>query len=281
MDDRLSGRISLEQASDLLRKQWERGMPDLAAVAEMITPSNLESTLAIVLVHAQLRLQSGQDYDVEYYLNCFPQLASQRSLLTARLAETRTIAEAQVPDSAPSSFEMFSARSVAATDFYDSSKRKTAGEQAAKRTGPRSARNRSRESLPQTIGNFEIESYLGEGTFGVVLLGRDKRLGRMVAIKVKDSGGDRSLSDDFLHEARSICRLDHPNIVRLLQADETEEGVGYLSMNSSMAKCSMHELRRAITPSTKQFVGSHPSPRRSTTLIAAVSFTAMSRRGTL
>jgi len=83
---------------------------------------------------------------------------------------------------------------------------------------------------PQRVGKYTIVRPLGAGGFGVVYQAYDEQLDRTVAIKVRHGGADAQcgLSDDLLHEARSIAQLDHPNIVRLLEAGETPEGVGYV-----------------------------------------------------
>jgi serine/threonine protein kinase len=86
-----------------------------------------------------------------------------------------------------------------------------------------------RRELPKILGKYRIVRLLGEGAFGRVFLGEDDRIGRQAAIKLCEIG-DKSngLAEGFLHEAKSIARLSHPNIVGLLQADETEDGTGYL-----------------------------------------------------
>lgn len=70
---------------------------------------------------------------------------------------------------------------------------------------------------------FKFAEVLGEGGFGVVALCQDTVLNRPVAIKVAktDSVVHRDL---FLREARAICSLRHPHIVRVydIAADEKQ-----------------------------------------------------------
>lgn len=75
-------------------------------------------------------------------------------------------------------------------------------------------------TLPQRIADFEIVRRLGEGTYGVVYLGRDSLLRRDVAIKVPRP--EVLLSDDlrerFLREGKAVASLSHPNIVPVFEA---------------------------------------------------------------
>jgi serine/threonine protein kinase len=81
------------------------------------------------------------------------------------------------------------------------------------------------------VGRFEILGELGRGTFGVVLLARDPALGCERALKIPTA---LTMSDDrarakFLVEARLAASIDHPHVVRVLEADEWE-GLCYLVM---------------------------------------------------
>src|SRR5262245_315844 len=69
------------------------------------------------------------------------------------------------------------------------------------------------------VGQYEIIRPLGRGGMGAVLLARDTRLGRLVALKLLvDRSGN--LSERFLHEARATARLRHENIVVIHEIGE-------------------------------------------------------------
>ncbi len=68
----------------------------------------------------------------------------------------------------------------------------------------------------QQIGNYRLERLLGSGGFADVYLGKQVYLDSLAAIKLLKtnlSGGD---IEDFRSEARTLVRLIHPHIVRIL-----------------------------------------------------------------
>jgi serine/threonine-protein kinase len=86
-----------------------------------------------------------------------------------------------------------------------------------------------------TLGRYEIEKELGRGAMGVVYLGRDPKINRMVAIKTmmledgSDGGSVKDVKERFFREAESAGTLNHPNIVRIFDAGEENE-VAYIAM---------------------------------------------------
>lgn len=83
-----------------------------------------------------------------------------------------------------------------------------------------------RTEEPQVIaGRYEIVRMLGSGGMGRVYLGRDRMLGRSVAIKsLHDfSGRDRIVIERLRREASVTSRLEHPHIVRCYDIVETSD----------------------------------------------------------
>ncbi len=70
--------------------------------------------------------------------------------------------------------------------------------------------------IGQQLGNYQLTRLLGEGSFAQVYLGEHIYLGTQAAIKVLNPKMANDL-DWFRTEARTIARLVHPNIVRVLE----------------------------------------------------------------
>jgi hypothetical protein len=68
----------------------------------------------------------------------------------------------------------------------------------------------------QRLGNYQLIRFLGEGGFAEVYLGEHIHLGSRAAIKVLHGQLTRDDLETFRREARTIVRLIHPHIVRIL-----------------------------------------------------------------
>ncbi|WP_277057244.1 CHASE2 domain-containing serine/threonine-protein kinase [Trichlorobacter lovleyi] len=85
-----------------------------------------------------------------------------------------------------------------------------------------------------TIGRYEIQKELGRGAMGVVYLGKDPKINRLVAIKtVRFEEVDPDLLEEtkkrFFREAEAAGTLNHPNIVTIYDVGE-EEDLAYVAM---------------------------------------------------
>ncbi|MDX8399614.1 MAG: serine/threonine-protein kinase [Gallionellaceae bacterium] len=85
------------------------------------------------------------------------------------------------------------------------------------------------------LGRYEIQSELGKGAMGVVYLGKDPKIGRVVAIKTMALSQEfepdelEDVKARFFREAESAGRLNHPNIVTMYDAGE-EHDLAYIAM---------------------------------------------------
>ena len=81
-------------------------------------------------------------------------------------------------------------------------------------------------------GRFRMDAAIASGSFGIVYRARQLTVDRDVAVKVIRAGVD-PFSDDgrlFVHEIRAVARIDHPNVVRVHQADVTADGRLFFAM---------------------------------------------------
>ena len=81
------------------------------------------------------------------------------------------------------------------------------------------------------FGHYQIHALLGAGGMGEVYRATDTRLGREIALKIlpSDVAADHERMARFHREARAAAALNHPNIVTLFSAEESD-GVHFLTM---------------------------------------------------
>ncbi len=71
-----------------------------------------------------------------------------------------------------------------------------------------------RDDAPDVLGRYLLRRTLGAGGMGVVYEAFDPELDRAVALKVlRPELGSQALQERLVHEARSLARLSHPNVV--------------------------------------------------------------------
>lgn len=80
--------------------------------------------------------------------------------------------------------------------------------------------------IPEIAGEYELVSELGRGGTAVVYLARDRELGRDVAIKLIRPSyvQDEEALARLVREARTVGKLQHPNIVMLLGTRRLADG---------------------------------------------------------
>ena len=99
------------------------------------------------------------------------------------------------------------------------------------------------------LGRYQVEKELGKGAMGVVYLGRDPKISRVVAIKTLALAEEfepeelDEVKSRFFREAETAGRLSHPNIVTIYDAGE-EHDLAYIAMEFLKG----HDLVRYTKP---------------------------------
>src|SRR5512146_3015304 len=100
-------------------------------------------------------------------------------------------------------------------------------------TAPRGPSDEAPETcgVPERLGHYRLLERIGAGGMGVVYRAHDEHLDRDVAVKVLPPGtiNDESARKRFRKEARSLSKLNHPNIATVHDFD-SHEGIDHLVM---------------------------------------------------
>jgi tetratricopeptide (TPR) repeat protein len=87
-------------------------------------------------------------------------------------------------------------------------------------------------ALLEQDGRYQVDREIGRGGMGVVLRGRDLRLGRDLAFKVlrQELRGQKVIEQRFVREAQVCSQLQHPGIVPVYETGYLADGLPYFTM---------------------------------------------------
>jgi WD40 repeat protein len=197
----------IDDIADGFEAAWKKGSPPsirslLGTVHEPGRPFLLRE---LVLIDLEYRRRAGERRRLEDYLKEFPDLGgpdgSLPDGLVLKALAIRDRYDGAGPPPAPE----------ASGGFVGSSCRDPSGKPSAFPS------DSPAESLPRTLGRFQLLELLGTGSFGAVYKARDAELCRTVAVKLPRPGYFHrpELRERFLREARSAAQLSHPHIVKV------------------------------------------------------------------
>jgi serine/threonine protein kinase len=109
------------------------------------------------------------------------------------------------------------------------------------------------------IDRYELQELIGEGGMGAVYRAIDSQLGRMVALKTVVShrtgeGLTDELRQRFMHEALAASKVDHRNVVQVIDFGVAEDGTPYLVMEYLRGRDLGVLLKKAKTPLPIEYV---------------------------
>jgi len=93
-------------------------------------------------------------------------------------------------------------------------------------------------------GDFLLTCSVGHGAIGTVYEAEQISLGKRVVLKVLHPHllGDRTFPARFHHEAKAASRLNHPNIISVIDFGQSEDGLLYIAMEYVAGKDLAHLL---------------------------------------
>ena len=99
-------------------------------------------------------------------------------------------------------------------------------------SGPADEDRKLAVAADQRIGRYRLLEQIGEGGFGVVYMAEQlDPIQRRVALKVIKAGMDtKQVIARFEAERQALALMDHPNIAKVLDAGETDNGRPYFVM---------------------------------------------------
>jgi serine/threonine-protein kinase len=110
----------------------------------------------------------------------------------------------------------------------------------------------SRQLEPGTVirGKYRIERQLGRGGMGTVYLAEHILLGRQRALKFISSelSQDATFLRRFRREAQAATQLQHPNVVQVVDLDQSEDGSPYMAMEYVEGPDLRHALAAGALP---------------------------------
>jgi tRNA A-37 threonylcarbamoyl transferase component Bud32 len=114
------------------------------------------------------------------------------------------------------------------------------------------------EDLAPRFPNLKVLELLGQGGMGAVYKARQRKLDRLVALKIlsSDAAQGPSFAERFTREARALARLSHPNIVTIHDFGDAD-GVYYFVMEY-VDGANLREVLQAGTLSPRESLGVVP-----------------------
>ena len=217
-------------------------MSDFPATTGQARPALQSDRIDQVCDQFEAAVRAGRQPRIEEFLNRNPDLDRDALLqeliaLEVELLGSNESSVALETNRAPFSFkgyyERFPEATPALNDLQKDFKQKSSSSDLAGAPDGCDANADTAEPADRArrqIKQFELQSILGHGGFGIVWRAKDKRLQRDVAIKVprpdRLAPSDRTL---FLREARAAAKLHHPHIIAIHEVGEYESQIYIVS----------------------------------------------------
>ncbi len=195
---------TVENQVEAFELAWERGeRPPMQDFLLDPDPTDGQLLVELVLVEMERRLRRGETPSADEYLAQYFELARSADIEHALRSLEQEFASASVRETVAGTTTVH-----AALPTPPDAKLRTAS------CGP------DRTKPAATFAHFDLLEQLGTGGFGVVWKSRDRRLNRIVAVKIPHAHRlDARSRANLLREARAAACLSHPGIVAIHEVD--------------------------------------------------------------
>jgi serine/threonine-protein kinase len=215
----------------------------------------MSDLLAEIRANQRAEWQAGRRVPIQTYLEQHPQLAEDEDgaidLIYSEILLREELGEAVDWDEYLHAYPRFAEKLRRQQAVHDMMKGLSASD--AQRTAPLTAEIETEHNLglPEfpVVAGYQIESVLGEGSFGIVYLARQLSLDKLVALKMLRANGLGQPEKRMLlrRDAEVLAKLDHPNIVRIIDFGESG-GRSFYSMEYVKGRSLEERLKAGRLP---------------------------------
>jgi WD40 repeat protein len=251
----------LERLVNAFEDAWDgASQPNIDAYLPADATDRRHVLIELAHIDLERQLKAGRPARVEGYLQRYPELAADPTVVLDLIAAEHALRKRQEPELGVSEYlrrfpryaGALSARLVDSAEATQAYQTQTPPDRASTVGGSsRPSTQDAARSTPDAtvplphVPGYEILEVVGRGGMGMVLKARHDVLGRLSAIKVPLPHVLTSAEarERFLREARSAARLRHAHICPIYEVGETE-GMPFLVMGFLKGETLRERMRR-------------------------------------